>query len=61
MIRKIAGKNQPTPLKHISATNRNITEKKTIADLLVETFSKNSSSQFNTEFDKTKQTLKKKK
>ena len=61
MIRKIAGKKQSTPLKHLSVTNHKITGKKAIADLLAETFSKNSSSQFNTEFYKIKPTLKKKK
>ena len=61
MIRKIAGKKQSTPLKHLSITNHKITGKKAIADLLVEIFSKNSSSQFNTEFYKIKPTLEKKK
>ena len=61
MIWKIAGKKQSTPLKHLSVTNQKITGKKAIADLLAETFSKNSSSQFNTEFYKIKPTLKKKK
>ena len=61
MIRKIAGKKQSTPLEHLSVTNHKITGKKTIADLLAETFSKNSSSQFNSEFYKIKPTLEKKK
>ena len=52
MIRKIAGKKQSTPLKHHSVTNHKITGKKAVADLLAETFAKNSSSQFNTEFYK---------
>ena len=43
MIRKIAGKKQPTPLKHFSVSNQKITEKKAIADL-AKTFSKSSSS-----------------
>ena len=61
MIRKIAGKKQSTPLKHLSVTNNKITSKKAIADLLAEIFSKNSSNQFNTEFYKIKPTLEKKK
>ena len=61
MIQKIAGKKQSTPLKHLSVTNHKITGKKAIADLLAETFSKNSSSQFNTEFYEIKPTLEKKK
>ena len=61
MIRKIAGKKQSTPLKHLSVTNHKITGKKAIADLLAETFTKNSSSQFITEFYKIKPTLEKKK
>ena len=56
MIQKIAGKKQSTPLNHFSITNHKITSKKAIADLLAETFSKNSSSQFNTEFYKIKPT-----
>ena len=42
-------------------TNLKITGKNTITDLLAETVSKNSSSQFNTEFYKIKPTLEKKK
>ena len=61
MIRKIAGKKQSSPLKYHSITNHKITGKKAIADLLAEIFSKNSSSQFNTEFYKIKPTLEKKK
>ena len=61
MIRKIAGKKQSTPLRHLSVTNHKITGKKAIADFLAETFSKNSSSQFNTEFYKIKPSLEKKK
>ena len=60
MIRKIAGKKQSTPLKHLSVTNHKITGKKALADLLAETFSKNFSSQFNREFYKIKPTLEKK-
>ena len=40
MIRKIAGKKQSTPLKHLSVTNHKITGKKAIADLFAEIFSK---------------------
>ena len=61
MIRKIAGKKQSTPLKHLSVTNHKITGKKAIEDLLAETFSKNFSSQFQTEFYKVKHSLEKKK
>ena len=61
MNRKIAGKKQSTPLKHLSVTNHKIIGKKAIADLLAETFSKKSSSQFNTEFYKIKPALEKKK
>ena len=61
MIQKIAGKKQSTPLKHLSITNHKITGEKAIADLLAETFSKNSSSQFNTEFYKIKPALGKEK
>ena len=61
MIRKIAGKKQSTPLKYLFLTNQKITGKKAIDDLLAEIFSKNSSSQFNTEFYKIKPTLEKKK
>ena len=61
MIQKIAGKKQSTPLKHLSITNHKITGKKAITDLLAETFSKNSSCQFNTGFYKIKPTLEKKK
>ncbi len=45
MIQKIAGKYQATPIKHLSKINFIITDKKNIADLLAETFSRNSSSQ----------------
>ena len=55
MIRKIAGKKQPTPLNHLSIRKEKITTKKAIADLLVKTFSKNSSCPTNTKFLKTKQ------
>ena len=45
MIKKIAGKQQTIPTKHLSKDNSIITEKKTITELLAETFSKNSSKQ----------------
>ena len=45
MIRKIAGKHQVTPIKHLSKNNFIITDEKNIADLLAETFSRNSWSQ----------------
>ena len=45
MIRKIAGKQQKIPIKHLSKDNSIITYKKTITELLVETFSKNLSKQ----------------
>ena len=61
LIGKQLVKKQSTPLKPLSLTNHKITGKKAIADLLAETFSKNSSNQFNTEFYKIKPTLEKKK
>ena len=39
MIRKIAGKHQATPIKHVSKNNFTITDKRNIADLPAETFS----------------------
>ena len=45
MIRKIAGKQRTMPIKYLSKDNYIITDKKTITELLVETFSKNSSKQ----------------
>ena len=45
MIWKIAGKYQAMPIKHLSKNNHTITDKKNMADLLVKTFSQNSSSQ----------------
>ena len=42
MIRKIAGKQQTIPIKHLSNDNSIITDKKTIIELLAEAFSKNS-------------------
>ena len=45
MIRKIAGKYQTTPIKHLSINNFTITDQNNMADLLVDTFSQNSSSQ----------------
>ena len=55
MIRKISGKNQSTPLKHLIKNNTQVTNIKDIADTLAETFSANSSStNSNTEFHKYK-------
>ena len=55
MIRKISGKNQCTPLKHLIKNDTQVTNIKDIADTLVETFSANSSStNSNTEFHKYK-------
>ena len=45
MIEKIAGKHQATPIKQRSKNNDRITDKKAMADLLAETFSKNSLNQ----------------
>ena len=45
MIRKIASKHQATLIKHLSKNNFIITDKKSIAGLLAETFSRNSLSQ----------------
>ena len=61
MIRKIAGKKQTTPLKHLSVINKKITTKKAIADILAETFSQNSSTQNNQKFQRIKQYTEKKK
>ena len=44
MIRKISGKNTSSPIKHLSKNHIKATNKKDIADLLANTFSKNSSS-----------------
>ena len=44
IIRKISGKQDPMPIKHLLAQNIKVTEKKAIANQLAETFSKNSSS-----------------
>ena len=55
MIRKISGKKQFTPLKHLIKNNTEVTNIKDIADKLDETFSANSSStNSNTEFHKCK-------
>ena len=55
MIRKISGKNQSTPLKHLILNNTQVTNIKDIANTLAETFSANSfSSNSNTEFHKDK-------
>ena len=62
MVRKIAGKNQPTPLKNLIKSNIQITNIKDIADTLAETFSTNSSSKNSkTEFNKYKATKEKQK
>ena len=59
---KIAGKNQPTPLKHLIKNNIQIIDIKDIADTLAETFSINSSSKNSkTEFHKYKTTKEKQK
>lgn len=51
MIQKIAGKNQPTTIKHLIKNNDEVTNIKDIADTLAETFLANSSSDnTNTEF-----------
>ena len=44
MIRKISGKNQSTPFKHLIRKNTQVTTIKDIADTLAETFTANSSS-----------------
>ena len=55
MVRKIAGKNQPFPLKHLIKNNIQIPNIKDIANTLTETFSTNSSSKNSkTEFHKYK-------
>ena len=41
MIRKITGKQQTIPIKHLSKDKSIITNKNTITELLAETFSKN--------------------
>ena len=51
----ISGKQQSTPLQHLSTKYTKITAKKDIANLLAETFSKNSSSQNNPQSLKIKQ------
>ena len=62
MVRKIAGKNQLTPLKHLIKNKIQITTIKDIADTLAETFSTNSSSKNSkTEFHKYKATKEKQK
>ena len=42
MIWKITGKQQTIPIKYLSKDNSIVTDKKTITELLVETYSKNS-------------------
>ena len=55
MIRKISGKNQSTPLKHLIKNNTQVTNKKDIVNTLAETFSENpSSTNSNTKFHKDK-------
>ena len=55
MIRKISGKNQSTPLKHLIKNSIQVTNIKDVADTLAETFSANSSSTNSyTEFHKFK-------
>ena len=55
MTRKISGKNDFTPLKHLIKNNTQVTNIKDIANTLAETFSANSSSKnSNTEFHKYK-------
>ena len=56
MIRKISGKNTSSPIKHLSKNHIEATNKKDIADLLANTFSKNSSS---TNYSKPFQNIKK--
>ena len=56
MIRKIPGKNTSSPIKHLSKNHIKATNKKDIADLLANTFSKNSSS---TNYSKLFQNIKK--
>ena len=56
MIRKISGKNTSSPIKHLSKNHVKATNKKDIADLLANTFSKNSSS---TNYSKPFQNIKK--
>ena len=56
MIRKISGKNTSSPIKHLSKNHIKATNKKDIADLLANTFSKNSSS---TNYSKPFQNIKK--
>ena len=55
MTRKISGKIQSTPLKHLILNNTQVTNIKDIGNTLAETFSVNSSSKnSNTEFHKYK-------
>lgn len=51
MIRKISGKHNPDPNKHLFTKNNKITEIKDIADILAKTFAENSSSKnYNQQF-----------
>ena len=60
MIRKISGKNRSNPLKHLSKENTKVTNKQSIANLLAETFSNNSSSKhYSKQFQKIKRTKEK--
>ena len=62
MIRKISGKHQSTPIKHLSKNHIEATSKKNVADLLAKTFSKNSSSNnYNRQFQNTKKNAEKRK
>ena len=55
MIRKISGRNQSTPLKHLIKNNTQVANIKDITNTEAETFSANSSStNSNTEFHKYK-------
>ena len=46
MIQKISGKNTSSPIKYLAKNHVKASNKKYIADLLVKTFSKNSSSTY---------------
>ena len=59
MIRKIAGKHQATPIKHLSKNDLIIADKKNIADLPAETFPRNSSQNCKPKFITVKQNVEK--
>ena len=62
MIRKISGKHQSTPIKHLFKNHIEATSKKNVADLLAKSFSKNSSSNnYNRQFQNTKKNAEKRK